>query len=513
MSFLDALIAAAVPPPPEISRWYCDRKDCNGEPHGEHWHWCEHPLAGPHEQSCRHARGAQCPPEGDWGIWLLMSGRGFGKSRAAAEWLIREAWNSEPAEWAVVARSSGDVRKNARDMNAGLVKVAGSRIAQYNRHEEYIRLSNGAVIYLLSADKPDKLRGYNLAGAWVDELCTWRFPDAWDMLRMATRVAGANARIVVTTTPRPMKLIKQLVEQSRSKDGFVVLTSGRTRDNAANLSPGFVAQLEASYAGTRRGRQELDGELIFDADGALVSDAMIEDGRLPASVPDGLARIVVAVDPATSYGESADETGIVVCAKGADGHGYVLDDLSCKKKSPKEWATIAVAAYERYQADRIVAEKNQGGAMVEETIRSIAPFVPYTGVTATVSKRLRAEPVTALYEQGRIHHCGVFPELEAQLVTWEPDSKMSSPDRMDALVHGMTELGLARWGQGHVFLEHWRRDIAERTERDGTGKPSAAEQRRRRIEAVRARRVRECTHLWRTSPSGTRCVHCDQPAA
>ncbi len=513
-----SLVERDVYTPDNVSRWYCDRPDCDGTPHGEHWHWCAHPLDGPHTKECRHARASQRPPDGSWFYWLLLSGRGFGKSRAAAEWLVEQAWNSPPAEWAVIARSSVDARKCARDMDAGLVKVAGRRLRQYNRHEEDVYLENGAVIHLISADKPDRLRGFNLAGAWCDELASWRYPETWHEGLLPTLRSGSRPRVVITTTPKPTALLRELVEKARADlekpigERSWALTTGSTYDNAANLADQFVEQMQAAYSGTRVGRQELYGELLLDEAGALVSYAMIEDARMePSDLRDvNLSRIVVAVDPATSYGEGSDETGIIVCGRDREGHGYVLADYSCRE-SPEGWAKQAVKAFERYEADRIVAEKNQGGSMVEHVIRSVAPHIPYTPVMARVSKRLRAEPITALYEQGRIHHAGTFEVLEDQLITWSPESK-KSPDRMDALVHGFTELGLARWGQGAAFVEMWKRQIEN--PRDGLTPSQRAikrDQERRSRSGLLRRRTRACKHLFRAGPAGTLCVHCNEP--
>ena len=520
--FLSVLADQALPPE-RVSHWYCDRDGCDGEPHGEHWHWCGHPLRGPHDPSCRHARAQQVPTRGDWFVWMLLAGRGLGKSRAAAEWLVHNAWRESPAEWCTIARNAGDVRKNARDMTAGLVVIAerDGVLERYNRHEEDIYLKNGAVIHCLSADKPDRLRGFNLAGAWADELSSWRFAaDTWDYGLMPALRAGAHPRVVVTTTPKPVPLLKRLVEEAKAEEEkpphkrSKIITSGSTWDNAANLAANFISEMRSTYGGTRIGRQELEGELLFDISGALVSYEMIEEARLDdrATAEEqagGFVRVVVAIDPAGSYGERSDETGIVVCAKGRDGHGYVLADLSCKK-SPREWATVAANAYERFQADRVVAEKNMGHAMVEEVIRSVAPTLPFTPIQAVQGKRLRAEPITALYEQRRIHHVGSFPNLEDQLCTWEPESN-HSPDRMDALVHGFTELGLARWGPTHAFMSMMRKQIdarqnGETPDRDATKLARVLDAKKSRAQRMVERQRRTCTHRWGRSA----CVFCGQ---
>ncbi len=501
MAFLDFL-ADEASPPEEFSRWYCDREGCDGEPHGEHWVFCEHPI-GRHGPECRHARAAQRPPDGSWFVWLFLAGRGCGKSRSAAEWLIDRALHEQAAEWAVIARNAGDVRKNAEDKGAGLVKVAGSRLVKYNRHDQDIYLDNGAVIHLISAEKADKLRGFNLAGAWADELASWTdAEETWDYGLMPTLRVGSHPRVAVTTTPkRHSVLLRRLVKQAedeveqgvpllaRSK----VVTKGSTWDNSRNLTTNFIDEMKSTYGGTTVGRQELDAELLSDVDGTLVSFSDIEENRrAPSSFEvfwDGddeptetdrilsyMQRVVVGVDPAGSYGEHSDETGIVVCAKGNDGHGYVLEDAS-GKYSPKAWASRVATLYTKWHAGTVVAEVNQGNNLVEEVVRAVMPTIRFKPVRALQGKLLRAEPVTALYEQGRVHHVGTFVKLEDQLVTFTPEMAMKhtrgkSPDRMDAMVHGFTELGLAKWGPTDAFRRMMesakdRRDAA--ADRDGAG--------------------------------------------
>jgi len=426
-----ALLADSYAPLEEKSSWYCDNLYCDGKPHSG-WEW-------------KHCRANQRPPDSDWFIWLLLSGRGFGKSRCAAEWLLREAAATSHTEWAVVAPTGFDSRKCAEDLNVGVLNIAPKGlVVKYNRTLGDIHLSNNSVIHLVSADKPDRLRGYNLAGCWADELSSWRYPDTWHLGLLPTlRDMRVNPRVVVTTTPKPVTLLRNLVEEDHEQ-GSVVITRGSTFDNAENLAPKFLEEMKARYEGTRRGRQELYGELLTDVDGALVTQDMIDEPRLrPEEIAQlHLTRIVVAVDPATTTGEEADETGIVVCAKGQDGRGYVLADLSCKE-SPDGWARIVARAYDKWKADRVVAEKNQGGDMVENIVRSVHPNIAYKGVSAKLGKKLRAEPIAALYEQGKVSHVGYFEELEDQWCTWVPDQRgQKSPDRVDALVHGLTELGL-----------------------------------------------------------------------
>ena len=413
------------------SRWYCDDPECDGLSH-RGWEW-------------KHARGKQHPPSGDWYIWLLLTGRGWGKTQTGAEWLAQEIRERPGLYWAVVGATSEDTKNTCLEGPVGLLAAWGiDRYSQhYNATSGTLRLPDGSVVYSYSAERPDRLRGPNMSGVWCDELASWRYPDAWhDGVMMITRMVKPH--IVITTTPRPSPLITEI-----SKDSDVTVTRGSIWENAANLAPETLRKLRDQYEGTRRGRQELEGELLEDVDGALWTIDMIE--RCHSEGPLGYSRIVVAVDPATTAGEDSDETGIIVVGKGRDGHGYVIADRSCKK-SPDGWAQEVVKAYDEFQADRVVAEKNQGGDMVELTLRSVNQSIPYKGIVAKIGKKLRAEPVAALYEQDRIHHIGVFGKLEDQLCTWTQDSN-KSPDRMDALVHGIAELGLV--GSGASAAREW----------------------------------------------------------
>jgi phage terminase large subunit-like protein len=379
------------------------------------------------------ARPEQQPPDGGWFVWLIMAGRGWGKTRTGAEWLATQARQQAGRHFAVVARSTQDCRETCIEGPAGLLQALNLRIDSpgYNRTTGEIRLPNGAVIHAYSAEKPDRVRGPNLSGAWADELSSWRYPQAWtEGLIPALRIG--RPRVVVTTTPKPVVLVKMLAART---DGSVHITRGSTFDNAANLSPEALTELQARYAGTRLGRQELEGELLDDVEGALWTFRMIDDARV-TDAPD-LERVVVAVDPAGGSGDDNDETGIV-CAGIVGDEFYVLADRSCRA-SPNEWAQRALLVLSEFQGDRLVAEGNFGGQMVEHTIRSVDPFAPVHIVTASKGKRQRAEPVSALYEQGRVHHVGVVAELEDQMLSWVPDVG-GSPDRMDALVWALTEL-------------------------------------------------------------------------
>jgi phage terminase large subunit-like protein len=308
----------------------------------------------------------------------------------------------------------------------------------YEPSKRRITWPNGARATLFSADKPDRLRGPQHDAAWCDELAAWQYPEAWDMLALGLRL-GDDPRTIVTTTPKPSKLIRKLVA-----DPSTVVTHASTFANRAFLAPQFIAQILAQYEGTRLGRQELMGELLEDIEGALWRRDNIDGTRL-LKAPDDLLRIVVAIDPAATSGENADETGILVVGRDAHPlkpHGYVLEDLS-GRYTPEEWSKVAVRAYHRWHADKIVAEVNNGGDMVERVLRVIDPSISYRKVHATRGKVIRAEPAAALYEQARVHHCGRFDVLEDQQCnfTVDLDRKVAgSPDRVDALVWALFDL-------------------------------------------------------------------------
>lgn len=374
---------------------------------------------------------------------------------------FKEASEHPGTEWAVLGPTTQGVRKCADDLKAGLYAIAPSGlVTKYNRSPDTmgLYLKNGSIIHLVSADKPDRLRGYNLAGAWCDEIASWRYPDTWAMgLMPAMRDPDTKPHVVVTSTPKPLSLLNDLIKDEDVVDPTtgrrrVVVIRGGTYENFKNLAPEFIADMKSKYEGTRIGRQEIYGELLTDVEGALVSQEMIEATRYWEMPSIQMMRIVVGVDPAMTTGERSDETGIVVCAKGADGRGYVLEDLSCKK-SPDGWAKVVCEAYEKWGADRVVAENNIGKDMVEMTVRSVNPNISYKGVHAKVGKRLRAKPIAALYEQKKVSHVGDpdgFGPLEAQWTSWVPDAPGDSPDRVDALVHALTELGLVGQSDAHV---------------------------------------------------------------
>lgn len=381
------------------------------------------------------ARPEQLPNEEEaWTTWLYLAGRGAGKTRTAAEWIAWQAITQNNTRWAVIAPTFGDVRDTCAEGESGLLPILREYgvLDYYNRTIGEIKLVNGSRIKLFSADEPDRLRGPQHHGAWCDELASWRYEDTYDQLQFGLRL-GDHPRTVITTTPKPVALIRKL--NSRD-DGSVVVVRGSTFDNAANLAPQALIELQARYNNTRLGRQELYGEILEDVEGALWTRGLIERNRITEIPP--LSRITVSIDPAVTNTQNSDETGILVCGSDARGYGYVLGDYSFKG-SPLEWARKAVEVFKEYKADSILVEVNQGGDMVSAVLRQVDPTLPIREVRVHVGKKLRAEPVAAMYEQGRIKHVGVFEKLEAQMTFWTPESS-DSPDRLDAMVQGFSDL-------------------------------------------------------------------------
>lgn len=387
-------------------------------------------------------------------FWLLLAGRGFGKTRTGAEWTRGIHETHSPI--ALVAPTAADARDVMVEGPAGILAVSPPWDRPiYEPSKRRVTWRNGCVATLFSADEPDRLRGPQHAAAWCDEAGAWRYADdAWDMLMFGLRL-GSAPRCLVTTTPRPIKLIRTLL-----KDPACKITRGSTFANRANLAPSFFAQIVAKYQGTRLGRQELEAELLEDVPGALWQRDVIDALRLRttdlASVEDiaelgieraigkKMRRIIVAIDPAVTSGENSNETGITVQGIGANGHGYLLDDLSGRFQ-PHEWAQKAVGAYKRWNANLVVAETNNGGDLVRNTVRTVDKDIPFRSVHASRGKYIRAEPIAALYEQRKMHHVGSFPLLEDQMCAMVPDldrAASGSPDRLDAAVWGFTELML-----------------------------------------------------------------------
>ena len=391
------------------------------------------------------ARDAQLPPAGDWCVWLIMGGRGSGKTRAGAEWVSGMALGLPPfalkpcGHIALVGETFNDAREVMVDGPSGILAVSRLERPRYEATRRRLIWENGATATLFSSEDPDSLRGPQFSAAWCDELAKWKHPqETWDMLQFGLRL-GDFPQQVVTTTPRAVPLLKTLI----SDDG-VSMTHMRTEENAANLAKGFIAAVNRRYAGTRLGRQELDGELIEERPGALWSRDLIErcfEKEIPP-----LVRIVVAIDPPASSGKSSDACGIVAAGIDADGFGHVLADESLTMAKPHEWARKAISLYHRLEADAIVAEVNQGGEMVAAVLGAQDADVPVLKRRATRGKWLRAEPIAALYEQGRIRHAGRFPALEDEMCDFAPEGLSSgkSPDRLDALVWALGEMMLGQ---------------------------------------------------------------------
>ncbi len=386
------------------------------------------------------ARPEQLPPPGDWTTWFILTGRGWGKTRTGAEFIRAEVAAGRMRRVALVAPTAADARDVMVEGESGIMAACAPRERPtYNPSLRRLTWPNGAMATTYSADEPDRLRGPQHDGAWSDEVAVWRYPETWDMLQLGLRL-GVRPRQIATTTPKPVRVVRDLL----AREGHGVhVTRGRTEENAANLAPTFLASILTRYGGTRLGRQEIGGELLEDTPGALWTLAIIEATRLSttAELP-GMTRIVVGVDPAVTSHDESDETGIIVAGLGTDGRGYMLDDLS-GRYTPNEWASVAIAALDRWQADRIVPERNNGGEMVEYTIRTVRPNAPVKPVHASRGKVARAEPVAALYEQGKVSHVGMFPALEDQMASYVPHTAARSPDRMDALVWALTDLMVA----------------------------------------------------------------------
>jgi phage terminase large subunit-like protein len=380
------------------------------------------------------ARPEQLPPPGEWSTWIYLGGRGTGKTRSGAEWVRSLAEAASVARIALVGPTAADVRDVMVEGESGILAICpNSNRPIYEPSKRRLTWPNGVQTALFSSEEPDRLRGPQHGAVWSDELAAWKNPRAtWDMLQMGLRL-GKRPRQVVTTTPRPIPLLRELI-----KSPDTVITKGTTYDNRENLAPSFFTQIVRSYEGTRLGRQEVNAEILDDVPGALWTREMIDKAREPVTWPN-MTRIVVAVDPsgARSADDSgADSTGIVVCGRGDDGRGWVLADYTLKA-SPAVWGRRAVEAYHRHKADRIVGERNFGGAMVESVIRTADPNVSYSDVTASRGKVLRAEPIAALYEQGRVSHVGEgLTQLEDQLCQMTSDGFLGdgSPDRVDAAV-------------------------------------------------------------------------------
>ena len=410
------------------------------------------------------ARKDQIPPPGNWLTWLILTGRGWGKTRTGAEWVRLKVCGPTPLaagqsrRIAIVAETAADARDVMVEGVTGILSVHPKDFRPvYEPSKRRVTWPNGAVATLFNAVEPDQLRGPQHDLAWSDELAKWRYAsDTWDMLQFGLRL-GAAPQQIITTTPKPIPVLRTIMASPDT-----IVTRGSTYDNRSNLAPSFFRQVVARYEGTRLGRQELNAEILEEAEGALWARSTIDANRLSftseAELRARMKRIVVALDPAATSEEGSAEHGIVVAGLGHDGHGYVLEDVSAQL-SPDGAARKAIAAYDRWQADRIIGEVNNGGEWIGHTIATSAQAmhgegqrrtkeVAYKAIHASRGKQTRAEPISALDEQGRVHHVGSFPDMEDQLCTWEPLSGQRSPDRLDARVWALTELML---GGNEVF--------------------------------------------------------------
>ena len=392
------------------------------------------------------ARPSQRMPEGGWLVWLILAGRGYGKTRVGSETVRSWACGNTPlapgkySRIALVAETAADARDVMVEGESGILAVHPPGFRPfYEPSKRRLTWPNGAMAFTFNASEPDQLRGPQHDAAWCDELAKWNYAeDTYAMLQFGMRL-GDRPRYVITTTPRPIRVLKDIMEASDT-----VITRGATRENRGNLPPSFYDKVFKRYAGTRLGRQELEAEILDDNPNALWSRDAIDDLRVDE--PNELERVVVAVDPSGTRGDieqPANDVGIVVVGRASNEHAYVLADRTCNL-SPGQWAQRAIAAYHEFGCDRLVAERNFGGAMVEHVIRTADPEISYREVTASRGKWVRAEPVAALYEQGRVHHVGSFPRLEDEMLDFTPDGMANgeSPNRLDALVWAVTELML-----------------------------------------------------------------------
>ena len=398
------------------------------------------------------ARDDQKPPaNGNWRNWLILGGRGAGKTRAGAEWVKARATGQGldtgtlAKRIALVAPTFNEARMVMIEGVSGLLAIHDeSWRPVFEPTKKLLTWPNGAVAQVFTAEEPDGLRGPQFDAAWCDELAKWKYAEnVWNMLQFTLRL-GENPRAVITTTPRPIPLLKRLLA-----DDGTVTSRATTFDNSANLAKPFLDEVLKRYGGTKLGRQELNGELIEDDPEALFQRDKIEATRI-STAPE-LRRVVVAVDPPAGFGKTNNACGIVCAGLGVDGRCYVLDDCSAHGLRPAQWAKRIVALYHARQSDRVVAEVNQGGAMVEQVLREVDPNLSFRAVHATRGKQARAEPVAALYEQGRVSHVGAFPELEDEMCS-AIGLATKSPDRLDALVWAVSDLMLRRRAEPRVRI-------------------------------------------------------------
>ncbi len=390
-----------------------------------------------------HARPKQLPPPGNWQWWVQMAGRGSGKTRSGAEYIRMLAKAGTHKRIHLVGATAADVRDVMVEGDSGILSCSPNDFMPlYEPSKRQLTWPNGVIAKLFSAEEADRLRGPQCSAGWLDELAAWDDPDAFSQFRLGFRL-GNDLRCVVTTTPKPCPVIRQLVKEAKEEPGNVVIVRGSTYDNKANLAPAFFSAIIRQYEGTRLGRQELEGELLEDTPGALWNTALLERTRCkPQDLPP-MVRVVVAIDPSVTANSGSDECGIAIVGKGIDGDGYMLEDLS-GVMTPNEWAMTAIKAFHRHSADVIVGESNNGGDLVGNTILALDPGVAFRKVTASRGKHVRAEPISLLSEQNRFHLATDCPKLEEQMCAMASDgyTGIGSPDRLDAMVWGASEVML-----------------------------------------------------------------------
>lgn len=403
------------------------------------------------------ARPEQLEPEGDWNAWLALAGRGWGKTRAGAEW-VRHRIKKGDKIVHCVAPTKGDVRRVMVEGDSGLLNVCWKGDKTYRgKHIGFpvwsptnntLTWENGSKAVFFSAEDPERLRGPQAYSAWTDELCAWRnAQETWDMMMFGLRL-GRKPQVFITTTPKTTKLLRNIISDPKT-----TISKGSTFDNAANLAGTFLDAVKKTYEGTRLGRQELYAEILDEASGALWNRELLFKCEVDKEDIPPLNRIVVAVDPAVTNKTDSDQTGIIVAGIDDEGIAYVLEDHT-DNYSPKEWAEKAIQLYHEHMADRIVAERNQGGDMVRHTLQTEDQNVPIKLVHASRGKMARAEPVSALYEQGKVKHVRGLNDLEDQMVQWEPLGSIGSPDRLDAMVWALTDLSLNGYAKPQLILAY-----------------------------------------------------------
>lgn len=407
------------------------------------------------------ARPNQLAPEGKWNTWFINAGRGFGKTRAGVEWVRQQVMQGKK-RGAAIAATNSDIERVMINGESGFLNCCweGDKTARgvklgkpmWSPTKRTLTWENGAQIQFFSAEEPERLRGPQFEFAWCDELAAWnRDRDTWDMLQFCLRL-GKHPQTCVTTTPKPTKLVRDILKNSST-----VVTTGSTFDNSANLAAPYLEAVKSQYEGTRLGRQELYAEIMDEASGALWNRQLLEQCEVdipdPAEFAKTLNRVVVAIDPAVTSNAESDMTGIVVAGIDISGTSYILEDAT-DRYSPEQWATKAVDLYFKYSADRIVAERNQGGDMVRHTLQTVNEVIPLRLVHASRGKFARAEPVSALYERNKVKHVRGLDELENQMVQWEPLGSIGSPDRLDALVWALTDLALQGISKPNLNLSY-----------------------------------------------------------